>query len=746
MIGSFREIKDEQLKECGGKGASLIRLTRAGLPVPPGYVLTVGSDASEVRSIVSGLKGTYAVRSSALNEDGSKASFAGAYETMTDVKPEDIEEAIRTVQKSADSLRVEEYAKNQEIAKEGIAVVIQEFVKPEFAGVVFTSDPITGSAARMIGNYVKGEGELLVSGSANAEEFVFDAIKYSYSGNEEFRRYAKKLFGYCKKIRDLWNAPMDIEWAVSGGKVYILQARPITSLVREKEDTYLINGSLGGEYLLTKTNVGEIFMMPMSPLTYSIMRGICNSLGMPYFIDNVYGQAYMNISAVCSVLVSLGMSRKKAFEAIKDIAGNMPEGMDVPIFPVSRSAFLKNLLELIRPKKQNKDLGLKSSPYVSDLIDKTKTPNELYTLWNETVKLFINSSLGEIFKGANIVSLFGTRNKIEKVCGEDLGGRLIAGSLGILDSMKPLLLLEDLDEGKITAEEYIRTCGHRHANEMELMCPYPYEDPDFPANAVQRHRESGINAHKMKEEQEKQYRAAVEEFKAEYPGKVNWLNKKLKKYDAANKSRESVRSEGVKIFCVLRKFFLKAGSLMELGDYIFMLSIDEVLSALEGDRSCLDKIAARKETYTRYLEYPLFPNLICGRFDPDVWLNDPNRRNDIFVAGEGTGDALSDDVKGFAGAAGKVTGIVHVINDVKDADQLKQGEILVTTATNIGWTTIFPRAAAIITDIGAPLSHAAIVAREFGIPAVVGCGNATTVLHTGDKVIVDGSNGTVTKC
>ena len=73
-----------------------------------------------------------------------------------------------------------------------------------------------------------------------------------------------------------------------------------------------------------------------------------------------------------------------------------------------------------------------------------------------------------------------------------------------------------------------------------------------------------------------------------------------------------------------------------------------------------------------------------------------------------------------------------------------EGEILVAPATNIGWTVVFPRAAAIITDIGAPLSHAAIVAREFGIPAVVGCGNATTVLKTGDIVTVDGAGGIVT--
>ena len=76
---------------------------------------------------------------------------------------------------------------------------------------------------------------------------------------------------------------------------------------------------------------------------------------------------------------------------------------------------------------------------------------------------------------------------------------------------------------------------------------------------------------------------------------------------------------------------------------------------------------------------------------------------------------------------------------VSDGD----GEILVTTVTNIGWTPIFPRAAAVVTDVGAPLSHAAIVARELGIPAVVGCGNATMRLHTGDRVRVDGSHGTV---
>ena len=82
------------------------------------------------------------------------------------------------------------------------------------------------------------------------------------------------------------------------------------------------------------------------------------------------------------------------------------------------------------------------------------------------------------------------------------------------------------------------------------------------------------------------------------------------------------------------------------------------------------------------------------------------------------------------------------ITTPEQGDQLQAGEILVTTVTNVGWTPLFLRAAAVVTDVGAPLSHAAIVARELGIPAVVGCGNATIRLHTGDRVRVDGTAGT----
>ncbi len=137
--------------------------------------------------------------------------------------------------------------------------------------------------------------------------------------------------------------------------------------------------------------------------------------------------------------------------------------------------------------------------------------------------------------------------------------------------------------------------------------------------------------------------------------------------------------------------------------------------------------------------------LIVGRFDPQKWMSDPERRSDFYCEDVAAGTGASSDVKGFPGAAGKVTGTVRVVTDIDKVDEIHDGDILVTISTNIGWTLVFPRVSAIVTDIGAPLSHAAIVAREFGIPAVVGCGNATTVLKSGDTVIVDGAAGTVTK-
>ena len=350
-VYSFRECPEEALARAGGKGASLVRMVRMGLPVPEGFVVMADGfiDGEPRAEVISYLMEnisrdcTYAVRSSALNEDGGENSFAGQYETVTDVAPDGIEDALHTVGMSAYSSRVEVYSESAQTVFEGIGAVVQRFVKPEIAGVLFTADPITGSAATMVGNFVRGEGELLVSGTADASEFRIDAMKYAYEGEHDLTPHAKSLFRYAGRIRDSYGCQVDIEWAVSGGRLYVLQARPITTMNPIDRRTYRINGSLSGEHLLTKTNVGEIFMKPLTPATYSALEKINEFLGLPEWLTAIDGQAYMNVSVVCSMLVAMGMSRPKAYDAIRDIVGSVPEGTEVPIAPFDAKSFRRNL-------------------------------------------------------------------------------------------------------------------------------------------------------------------------------------------------------------------------------------------------------------------------------------------------------------------------------------------------------------------------------------------------------------------
>jgi pyruvate,water dikinase len=197
----------------------------------------------------------------------------------------------------------------------------------------------------------------------------------------------------------------------------------------------------------------------------------------------------------------------------------------------------------------------------------------------------------------------------------------------------------------------------------------------------------------------------------------------------------------VRAFWVMRAFVLRAGELTSSGDGLFFLPIDDVLRVLGGETSLLERVHGQRQAYERYRALPPYPAVIRGRFDPESWAASSTRRADLYDAT--TDVPMPSDVTGFPGSAGVVEGVARVLARVEDGESFQEGEILVTTVTNIGWTPLFTRAAAVVTDVGAPLSHAAIVARELGIPAVVGCGNATTRITTGDVIQVDGTRGTV---
>ena len=798
-VYALGEIPKEKEGEVGGKALSLHRMIRElGLPVPEGYAIAKDAFAEgevlpkareEILGVIESLdpKFAYAVRSSAIGEDGLNASFAGQYETVTDVRKEKVFDALKEVAASACGSRVKGYGESFSMEGFGMAAVIQRFVKPEFAGVLFTTDPVTGRDDVMVGNYVAGEGEKLVSGQENASVFTIQSNSMTYEGEVALRPYGKKLGRYCLKIRRAYGCPMDVEWAVSGGKVYILQARPITTLRRADLETFEVNGSLSGRKLLTRTNVGEIFLQSVSPMTFSVLEKINELLGLPDWLDNVCGQPYMNISVVCAAMVSFGMSKEKAFQAVKDLVGNVPEGLEIPLTYFDKRAFLGRVWKLLFPKTRSKLTRRQKHQMVEDMpaiarelmeeIRKIGSRQELLECWEKVLIPKLNDGLASIFAecGTSMIALFTTRGKIAKIAGEEMARKLCGGCTGTLDSMKPVLYLVEVAKGRMSREEYMAACGHRCAAEMELMAPRPYEDPDYLDKLLADYEKNETDLAAMQEMERRAFEESLAVFKNRYPAKSKWIHKRLEAFARANAFREDIRSKGVYVFCVFREFLLKAGSLCGLGEDVFMLTVDEVFEVLKGQERALQFVKKRRETFERNAGYPCFPNLILGRFLPEEWLADPNAGRDCYAEGAtgeeiqsndepaGPGDPAGKSVneeplkkkkipenqeikiKGFPGAAGKITGTVRVIEDVARIVEIQKGDILVTGATNIGWTLAFPKVSAIITDIGAPLSHAAIVAREFGIPAVVGCGNATTVLKTGDVVIVDGAAGTVTR-
>jgi pyruvate,water dikinase len=319
----------------------------------------------------------------------------------------------------------------------------------------------------------------------------------------------------------------------------------------------------------------------------------------------------------------------------------------------------------------------------------------------------------------------------------------LSGDTGDMESIAPLVGLKKVQKGELSREQYLEYYGHRGPHEMELFAADPGDDPDWLDTQMADFTQSGRDIDSLLAAQRAEYASAWQRLEARFPNKIASIRHRLDTIAAAARNREAVRSEVTRLGRLVRSFLLKAGVMSELSDGIFFLSLDEMASVLGGDRLPASMIPARRETYQRYCALPPYPALIIGRFDPFQWAADPNRRSDFYDARQIRPAAIPTTIKGFAGAVGCVEGTVRRIDRMEDGNQVQQGEILVTTITNVGWTPIFPRLAAIVTDVGAPLSHAAIVARELGIPAVVGCGNATMLLKTGDRVRVDGSVGSV---
>ncbi len=781
VVYPLGKLPRELENSAGGKGRALARLTQGGFPVPDGCVLLPEAFAGEaltaeaweqLKGQLARLRGgkmlRFAVRSSALSEDSAQASFAGEFESVLDVESDDeIREALRVVRASRHMARVQAYSQAQGLrgAEHLLAVVIQKMIWPDFSGVLFTADPLSGDLMRMTGNFVAGLGDKLVSGQVSAAEFSFARPEGGYTGPAELSRAAKSLHREAHEIEHELGCPQDIEWALAGGRVFILQARPITTLNGYKSLTAEWNDTLMGNFLWSATNLMEAQPEVLTPFTASL-RPYLDKIGGPALTVKGYplngiigGRFYSNISVQVSAFVRA--FKGDAHRAYRELAGwwgQVPDEMDIPLLPLTKQEWEREMLPyLIRStlqfasyRRKQKAFLARNRQFCADLrarIGQAQVGVELAALWHKEISVAYRDAVFHIVAASSDAQVR-LEADLRKLVGAEDANALLSNlsELIYLESMGPLVGLGWVLRGEMTNERYLEAYGHRGENEGEVAWPRPMEDPTWLDRQLEAWAKNPVDIDAMQIRQHAAYQAAWARFSQQHPRKAQAMQKRIRQAAKGAQRRELVRSEATRGMTVIRAFALKTGELLGIGEDIFFLTIDEALAALEGNPSASDLIPLRKEVHARYRALPPYPTLICGRFDPFAWAADPHRRSDIFDSRAQTSPLVAPDeniIQGAAGALGVVEGIVRKLECLEDSHQLRAGEVLVTTMTNIGWTPLFPRAAAIVTDLGAPLSHAAIVARELGIPAVVGCGDATMRLKTGDRVRVNGGLGLV---
>lgn len=832
------------LATVGGKGASLARLARAGFPVPPGFHVTTrayldfvaggldeavmaatsivdvsdpvtfesasrrigelfagrsvpAATAAAIAKSYAGLGDDVAaaVRSSATGEDLPGMSSAGQQDTYLNIRgAADVLDAVWRCWASLWTARAIGYrARYGSTADEvRMAVVVQQFVPADAAGVLFTVDPVAGGRDQVVVNASWGLGEALVGGQVTPDVIVVDRAGGGVAGYQVGSKQvmtvpadagtreqdtpadlrdaavlsadeASELARVGLAIEELYGQPMDVEWARADHQLFVVQARPITGLAAAVRPGEQWNDSLGGDYLWTSGNLGEALPDVMTPATWSIVE-----LFMPREISppslpghngwgRVGGRFYMNVSMSASLAGAAGISVRRFVRLSEPVFGKLPPGEEIPLVQLPRWKIIRLMLPVIvttmrRARRNHNRLPefvASAARRCVDLRTEIQQIDDASTLadaWPSRVLPFFLQAC-DMLAAAGAGgggALLAVPNKLAALIGEAEAAVLLSGQLAggaHLASLGPLTGLAQLARGQIDRPEFARLYGHRSSHEIEVSVPRPAEDPGWIDKQLARLQDTTRSVDDLLARQATARQAAWERLRQQ-PKKAAKARAMVTRWANAARTREEARSELARSFWLLRAWVLRAGSLTGHGDDLFFLSLQEILDVLGGDQSPLSAVPGRKATYETYCALPPYPALIRGRFDPARWAADPGRRSDYYDE-YGTMAPASDTVTGFAGASGIAEGIARVISRAEDAGQLGDGEILVTTVTNIGWTPIFPRAAAVVTDVGAPLSHAAIVARELGIPAVVGCGNATMRLHSGDRIRVDGEKGTV---
>jgi phosphohistidine swiveling domain-containing protein len=796
---------------AGGKAAALAELAAAGFPVPEGLVVTSPSDPADALDAALadlearfGSAALWAVRSSALAEDLAEASFAGQYDTVLGVPRAEVASAVRRVWASFAGDRAAQYRRAHGIRETGGAVLVQRLVPASSAGVAFTVDPVTGDADTVIVEASFGLGESVVAGRVTPDRFVVDkqegAIrKRDIAETQRARRpslsdaQVTAVAALALRVEAQRGAPVDVEWAVHAGDVYLLQARPITAAGWAPDVDTPIDPRFP---IYSNGNVGEVMPGCLTPLSWSNVAtpleqafrqtqealGTMRDVGPGYIVMGYFfHRLYLNVSYFIAATDNApGGDRRTALE---EIVGPGAE-LELPPPPpgwrhLTPSGMVRAVRMLARfvEMQRTLDAAIRDATAVTEeqrrmaaegrferegveWLAAAPSPREMlpalvhirasmlaqvhYAQLRKLTAHWLGDTDGTL--AAELVTGIGDLMGALPAAGIDALARLVREDPDLLAAFAEEPEDERLHERLVASPrfrdalaDFLRRYGHRGYGEGELRNPRWRERPAEVIALVRPLLAAGTTpAGDIRARQE----AAASAARGRALDRLSRLRRGrfLSALEVARRSvaaREQTKDLISRLLDVARQRYRAAARRLvaegRLGaeDDVFFLLREELLRLGRGEvsRGQVDALVRRRRRDFERSRTVSVPKIQVGK---------PR-----YTAAPDTQTA-GDRLTGLGVSPGRVEGAARVVLDPRTGAGILPGEVLVVPVTDLAWTPLFLNAAALVVEVGGTLSHGSIVAREYGIPAVVSVSGATRLIRDGDLLVVDGHQGVVT--
>jgi phosphohistidine swiveling domain-containing protein len=784
--------------EGGRKAAPLHELMLGGFPVPAGFVIPphveMNEDAArQLDAAVSAIGGyPVAARSSGHLEDLPGASFAGQYVTKLHVT--NIQELLQAVAECRDSARspqVITYLRKNGLdeSQARVSVLVQVMIEASFAGVAFSIHPTTGREEHALIECCQGVGEKLVSGLTSPSRYVVhledSAVLEQQPGAENVEMGGaaiRQLRDYALELQAHFGAPQDIEWAVdSHEKLWILQSRPVTRIQWRRDIP---------EFTSADFREGGVSARVCTPLMYSLYRSAVQNSMQRYFTDigllpknapqedwigMFYGRPYWSASAVKNVLLKVPGFDEQIFDKDlgiqKDYGGKGPAKTPtnlstlLPAIPVA-IALERNYRRQIR---RTAAYGPRFLPEEARFLKTVRDldgleDREFFERFDEVLGFHLRTEsdyFTTIYNNANLQSdLKKLLGRIAAAAGERVSALALMSGLQDVSHMKMqrdlLRLLETARREGAASKAWDEALAgflkenYFHADaELDISTPRWGERPERVTqivNDILRSKNEPRNPDTAAKEQFDQFSAEEQRILAAIRRSL-WrrirferaFRRRLRLARTYLSRREEMREYSTRAYNVVRQYVLESGRRLQRTGYlsdaadVFMLHTSEIAGIGRGEDNRERVLALTRFRRLMYRGY--------RRLEPPGELGRNVEQHDET---EGV-PASADNVvlRGIGCSAGVIEAEARIVLTLEEANSLKPGEILVTRFTDPGWTPVLGLAAGVVTEVGGLLSHAAVIGREYGIPAVLNVPRATQILKTGQRVHVDGGEGVV---